>query len=150
MEMPEKYQQESRRLADLLLRLVRLSGRNVRAIERSLGVANGALGKVLKGTVRLQVDHILLLADVLGLTPAQFFHLAYSREEMMEPHPLVDVLQKSSGSPAGDDEDQRTEKLIRRVIREIFGKALSDPEPASEAPPAEKAQEPEPRREEPQ
>lgn len=32
---------------------------------------------MLNGTVRLQVDHILMLVEILGLTPAQFFHLTY-------------------------------------------------------------------------
>jgi hypothetical protein len=124
MEIAEKYQQESRRLADLLSRMIRLSGRNVRSIERELGVGNGALGKVLNGTVRLQVDHILVLVDLLGLTPAQFFHRAYSREERIKPHALDSLLAEDSA----DEEEKRAEALVRRVLRDVFGKAMSEPE----------------------
>jgi transcriptional regulator with XRE-family HTH domain len=142
MEIDEKCQQESRRLAELLFLLIRLSGRNVRSIERQLGVANGALGKVLNGTVRLQVDHILMIAEVLGLTPAQFFHRAYSREERVKPHPLDDLLDESRGHEISEEEEtRRAEKLVRRVIRDIFGKAMSDPEPSAEALPAAEAEE---------
>lgn len=133
MQTSEDRQQESRRLAALLLLLVRLSGRNVRSIEEQLGVGNGALGKVLNGTVRLQIDHILMILDVLGLTPAQFFHRAYSREERVKPHPLDDLLDESRGHKITEEEEtRRTEKLVRRVIRDIFGKAMSDPEAEAE------------------
>jgi len=133
METSEDHQKESRRLAALLLLLVRLSGRNVRSIEEQLGVGNGALGKVLNGTVRLQVEHILLILDVLGITPAQFFHRAYSREERVKPHPLDDLLNESRGHEITEEEEtRRTEKIVRRVIRDIFGKAMSDPEPSGD------------------
>jgi transcriptional regulator with XRE-family HTH domain len=133
MEIAAKYQQESRRLADLLLGMVRFSGRNVRSIERELGVANGAIGKVLNGTVRLQVDHILIIVDLLGLTPAQFFQRAYSRQERLKPHRFDKLLEMNRSNTAEED-DLHLEALVRRVLREILGKALSETESAENAP----------------
>lgn len=119
-------EEESLRLANLLLRLVRLSGRSVRSIEHELGVGSSALGKVLKGNIRLQISHVVMVCNVLGLTPAHFFQLAYPKKQPR--NALVEELERADRAEAHNEllSDRReAEELVRRVLREIFSSLLA-------------------------
>jgi len=128
-----KYEEEAARLTDLLFRLVRLSGRSVRSIEHQLGVGSSALGKVLKGNIRLQVGHILMIADTLGLSPDQFFQLAYPKKAL--PHPLGAELMRVQGIKTADE--QEIEAIVRKILAEIFGELIRPPEVQSAPQPPE-------------
>lgn len=122
------HDQESRRLATLLYDLLRLTHRSVRSVEQELGVGSSGLGKVLNGTIRLSVGHILMVTAVLGMTPGQFFQLAYPNKEPL--HPLSEELRRVQGLPklAGEQGSPELEVLIRRTILRMMGELVRQEE----------------------
>lgn len=76
--MAKSYEEEEKRLLRLLGRAISASGRTRSSIEAQLGVSSAYVSKILRGTVDLRVYHLLMLVDAVGLTPKQFFRLAYS------------------------------------------------------------------------
>lgn len=143
MDSEARNEEESRRLANLLAQLVRLSRRSVRSIEQEHGVGSSGLGKVLNGTVRLQTGHIFMILETLGMTPGQFFQLAYPRREKL--HPLVEEMRKTQGlrdaeEPVAADFEAQVRNVFLRMLAEILRQqdpgsleSRPAPEPASEA-----------------
>lgn len=119
----------SRRLAELLSVLVRVSGRSRRSIEEEMGLGSSALSKILGGTVRLQVSHVLDILAVLQVDPAEFFHMAFPRRRLRQ-SPLLEkarpFLQPEPGDPGdsagGDDFDElpEFEERVRRVLLQMI------------------------------
>jgi hypothetical protein len=131
MESEARNEEESHRLAKLLADLIVLSRRSVRSIEQQYGVGSSGLGKVLNGTVRLQAGHIFMILDALGMTPGQFFQLAYPRRE--KPHPLAAELRKTQGlAPAADDQELAGdfEERTRQVILRLFADVIRQEDPS--------------------
>lgn len=75
--MADPYDEEIRRLAEVLSTAVRLANRTRQSVEGQIGFSSGYLSKVLGGTVDLRVRHILAVAGALGLEPGAFFRLAF-------------------------------------------------------------------------
>ena len=68
---------ESQRLVRLLLSEARSKGVSIRSLERKVGVGDSVFAKVLSGEVTLQMRHVLLMCDGLGIEWGDFFALAY-------------------------------------------------------------------------
>lgn len=124
--------EEVRRLLALLDDLIRLSKRSQRDLEREFGFGNGVLSKILSGRISPKLQHALLIAKGLGLSPAEFFALAYPDRKRTEEHPLVRQLKAAEGwqlekpapasaplPPIPDDEqlDRRIEAVVERVLQ---------------------------------
>ena len=71
------YKAESQRLLRLLRLEARLKGISVRSLEKAAGVGDSVFAKVLSGKVILQMRHVLLMCDGLGLDWEEFFAKAY-------------------------------------------------------------------------
>jgi hypothetical protein len=116
--------EESRRLARLLLTLLRTANRSVRSVEQQMGVGSSGLGKVLNGTIRLQMGHIFLVLEALDMTPGQFFHLAYPGRQPA--HPVSDQFLRERGlEPADPQIDApEMESLVRRTVLRMMKEFL--------------------------
>ena len=93
---------EARRLMELLAARVRLSKRSMRSLEAELGLSSSVMSKILSGVIRPQLSYLLMIAAVIGVSPEEFFALAY-------PQP-----------PEPPDLDARIEAIVRRTLRQIF------------------------------
>lgn len=123
--MGDSKADDTRRLADLLSLLVRLSRRSRRSIEEELGLGSSGLSKILGGTVRLQVTHVLDILAVLEVDPGDFFRVAYPRRQLRQ-SPLLDrarsFLQPEDGEAGGEvgfDEPEFQER-VRRVLLQLL------------------------------
>jgi transcriptional regulator with XRE-family HTH domain len=115
--------EEVKRLLALLDSLVRLSKRSQRELEREYGFGNGVLSKILSGRINPKLQHALLIAKGIGLTPAEFFAIAYpDRPKRLEEIPLVALLHGAEGRPReekpGDELDERILAAIERALKE--------------------------------
>ena len=72
-------QEEIQRLLYVLRVAMRILDVSNREVEKSLGLSYGYLSRLFSGSIELKVEHILQILDVLGLTPSEFFQLAYPR-----------------------------------------------------------------------
>lgn len=79
--MPDKHDddllEEERRMAELLSRSIGASGQRRRAVEEKIGLSSAGMSKILRGTVRLQVHHILRILRHLDIHPSAYFHALY-------------------------------------------------------------------------
>ena len=110
---------EVRRLADLLDHVVRLSKRSRRSLEADLGLGSSGLSKILKGTIRLQVSHVLSVLEALQVDPYDFFRVAYGRRRL-EKSPLIEQLralvepeERPVGGELPDFEDRVRQVLLK-------------------------------------
>lgn len=124
--MGDSKADDTRRLADLLSLLVRLSRRSRRSIEEELGLGSSGLSKILGGTVRLQVTHVLDILAVLEVDPGDFFRVAYPRRQLRQ-SPLLDrarsFLQPEDGEAAGGEvgfDEPEFQERVRRVLLQLL------------------------------
>jgi transcriptional regulator with XRE-family HTH domain len=127
--MGDSTADDSRRLAELLAVLVRVSGRSRRSIEEEMGLGSSALSKILGGMVRLQVSHLLDILAVLEVDPAEFFHMAFPRRRLRQ-SPLLEkarpFLRPEPGDPVGGDELDELPEFEERVRRVLLQMILGD------------------------
>lgn len=67
------------RISDLLQGYMRFKNMTVRDVERELGWGRGTLNRLFNGRSELKMRHVLEVAACLGLTPEQFFLMAYKQ-----------------------------------------------------------------------
>jgi transcriptional regulator with XRE-family HTH domain len=58
----------------LALRLLDVTNRE---IESQKGWSHGYLSRILSGNIELRMEHVLDIASILGMAPAEFFDLAW-------------------------------------------------------------------------
>ena len=75
----DPYEQEVRRLAERIGSLVELSGRPLEDVALTVGLSPESLAAIFRGAERLEVSHLLRLAEALGVHPSEFFLLAFPR-----------------------------------------------------------------------
>jgi transcriptional regulator with XRE-family HTH domain len=125
-------QEEIQRLLQVLRLAMRILDVSNRDIEKKLGLSYGYLSRLFNGSIELKVEHILLISDVLGLTPAEFFQLAYPRKTspLSESAARLRSILEGIGpfSPderpaAGDVGSEELEKMIAKVLRKLLNDA---------------------------
>lgn len=121
---------EVRRLAELLDRVVRLSKRSRRSLEADLGLGSSGLSKILNGTIRLQVSHVLSVLEALEVDPYDFFRVAYGKRRLGK-SPVIEQLrallgpdrEKGAGEkeePPAGDELPGFEERVRQVLLKLL------------------------------
>ena len=122
--MEDLHEREAARLAELLSLLVRVSGRSRRSLEQELELGSGGLGKILGGTGRLQMSHVLMILAALSIDPGDFFRWVYPfrgrSSELIEharalggPTPEAPSPQSTPGSPDAAFDERVRESLLR-------------------------------------
>jgi transcriptional regulator with XRE-family HTH domain len=127
--MEDEIELEIRRLSELLETLIRIAKRSRRSLEAELGLGSSGLSKILKGTVRLQLSHILSILGALRVDPYDFFRAAYDRRRL-EKSPLVAQLraqldqekEKRSGEeePQNGDAMPELEESVRKILLKLL------------------------------
>jgi transcriptional regulator with XRE-family HTH domain len=100
--MNSRHRAEADRLADLLGKVIRLQGLSLRSVEAKAGMAENTLARLVRGKKGLYVVHILQVIEALGITPGQFFRVAYP--EVGQPlRPAGAGLLGTAGAPPDDE-----------------------------------------------
>jgi hypothetical protein len=122
--MEDLHEREAVRLAELLSLLVRVSGRPRRSLEQELELGSGGLGKILGGTTRLQMSHVLMILAALGVDPGDFFRWVYpfrgrSSELIESARALGSPAPEAAPPPAVADAafDERVRESLLRLLR---------------------------------
>src|SRR6185436_3198483 len=122
--MEDLHAREAVRLAELLSLLVRVSGRSRRSLEQELGLGSGGLGRILGGTARLQMSHVLMILAALGVDPGDFFRWVYpfrgrSSELIENARALGSPPPEAALPPAIADAafDERVRESLLRLLR---------------------------------
>jgi transcriptional regulator with XRE-family HTH domain len=71
--------QEGQRLLQILRIAMTVVGVTPKEVQRRLGLSTGYMTRLLRGAFEIKVEHLLSIARVLGLAPAELFFLAYPK-----------------------------------------------------------------------
>lgn len=122
-------QEEIQRLIQLLRLAMRILDVSNRDVEKQLGLSYGYLSRLFSGAIELKVEHILQILEVLGLAPAEFFHLAYPRrpsppsEAAARMRAILDgfgSIAPEERPPAGGLSLDEIEKTVARVLQKML------------------------------
>ncbi|HWM92844.1 MAG TPA: helix-turn-helix transcriptional regulator [Thermoanaerobaculia bacterium] len=100
-----------------------------RDIEKRLGLGYGYLSRLFSGSIELKVEHILQILEVLGLSPAEFFQLAYPRrpsppsEAAARMRTILDgfgPIPVEQRPPSGETTPEELEKMVSRVLQKLL------------------------------
>ena len=124
-------QEEVQRLIQVLRVAMRILDVSNRDVEKALGLSYGYLSRLFSGAIELKVEHILQILEVLGLTPAEYFQLAYPRkaspsESANRMRAILDgfgPITPEERPPAGDLSPDELEKTISRVLQKMLREA---------------------------
>jgi transcriptional regulator with XRE-family HTH domain len=118
--MPKKppENQEIQRILDVTQTLLRVLDLSNREIERRLGLSPSYLTRVFTGYVEVKLEHVLDIAQAMGLSPAEFFSFVYPDV----PEPLSPAAQKIRSrlaqlQPAKPDRSKELELLMEQHKR---------------------------------
>ncbi len=129
----ERYDEEVRRLAKVLSTVVQVVGRTRQSVEQELSLSSGYLSKILGGTVDLRARHILAISEAVGMDPANFFALAYPRQELQdsETRRVIANVQAALGQQptAMFASSADFDEAVRQALARILGFRLDEPEP---------------------
>lgn len=117
----QAHEQEARRIARQLSQLIRAQGRSQRSIEEELGLGSAVLSKMLNGTIRLQVSHVLMILAALEISPGQFFRALYPKEE--RDHPALAKLREEPAEVPGEESTEFDDRIRRSLLR-LLGQPL--------------------------
>jgi hypothetical protein len=114
-------------LCALLREAIAATRMTTREAEEALGMAHGSLEGVLKGKLELRVRHILSLAAILRVSPADFFTLGCPTANDAAQNELLEWLSPpwrralKAAAPAAKSSDLAD--LVRATIREELAQA---------------------------
>ena len=125
-------QDEIHRLLEVLRVAMRILGVNNRDIEKALGLSYGYMSRLFSGSIELKVEHIFQILSVLGLTPAEFFHLAYPRktsppsDASSRMRSILDgfgPITPEERPPSKDLSPDEIEKLVSQALQKLLREA---------------------------
>ena len=116
-------------LSQVLKRAIRALGLSLREVERRLGMSRGYLTRLFAGEMDLKVDHVVLIAEILGVEPEEIFRLAFPASPA-EPGQAVLRLRESFGVPAEPPQPETgaasgLEREIEQIVHRALGKAFA-------------------------
>ncbi len=127
-------QEETQRLLQVLRVAMRILDVSNRDIEKALGLSYGYLSRLFSGSIELKVEHVFQILGVLGLTPAEFFHLAYPRKPSPPSEastrmrsildgfgPLPPAERPASKDLSPEELEQLVSKTLQKLLREAKG-----------------------------
>ena len=88
---------ETQHIIQFLRTAMRVLGYTNREVERKLGVSGGYLTRVFSGVMELRFEHIVDIAKVIGLEPAEIFYFAYPQPRT----PMTDAAQRLRDAMGG-------------------------------------------------
>ena len=130
---------EVERLIRVLTTAMRILDLSNREIEKRLHLSPSYLSRLFNGLIELRVEHLLAISRAIGLTPAEFFYLAYPKRteppseaalqlrrvlEELQPAPPTPPTPPAPPSSLRDDD-------LERKIREIVQRLLAETGPSN-------------------
>ena len=124
---------ETAHMVQVLRTVMRVLGFRNADLERKLGLSTSYLIRLFSGGIELRFEHIVLLANAMGVRPDEIFRFAYP--ETGEPlSEAAKRLRRSTGGfqtpshpptpkpqPHPEPSDADLERLMARTLRRFFG-----------------------------
>ena len=116
---------EVERLIRVLTTAMRILDLSNREIEKRLHLSPSYLSRLFNGLIELRVEHLLAISRAIGLTPAEFFYLAYPKrtdppsEASVQLRRVLQELQPPL--PSQTQREDELEKKIQETVQRILG-----------------------------
>jgi transcriptional regulator with XRE-family HTH domain len=131
-------EEDIRRCAKMLESVVRMDGLSARQLEEKLGYGAGTVNRLFSGKIELKLRHILLILEVIGIPPSQFFREVFPEDGRPRSEPemasrLLDLLERhvpKQPQPARPAATGVTDEELDRRILEALGRLGVTPQPA--------------------
>ena len=91
---------------------------STRAIGEKIGIGSTAISKILNGYTRPHAWHLVAIAAVIGLSPREFFSLAYPAEKQKVTRPL---------GPNAAELERMVDAAVRRSLLQGLGSETEEP-----------------------
>lgn len=111
-------------LAKVLKTIIHTLGLSLREVERRLKLSRGYLTRLFAGEMDLKVDHVVEIAEAIGIPPEEIFQLAYPQTGR-EASPQVARLREVFGVTASPDARPEGPSAIEKEIEQMINRALS-------------------------
>jgi transcriptional regulator with XRE-family HTH domain len=115
-------------LAKVLKTTIHTLGLSLREVERRLKLSRGYLTRLFGGEMDLKVDHVVEIAEVIGIPPEELFQLAFPVVPRAST-PEVARLRETFGvnAPAVQPEgasaiEREIEQMVNRALSKAFAK----------------------------
>ena len=106
-----------RSLCELLREAIAATRLPSRDLEDALGIGHGKLERLLNGQMELRVRHVLALADILKVSPGDFFILGCPGALEAAENELVDWLSPPSRRKVAKAAQSRSTEDIANLVR---------------------------------
>jgi len=102
----DPYEEEIRRLAKTIATVAELAGRSVEALAASSGLPAEEIRALFDGSRKLEIVHVLALAEALHAHPAELFLVAFPRRHQrpIDARELIVKIREHHGLPVPDDD----------------------------------------------
>jgi transcriptional regulator with XRE-family HTH domain len=120
---------EVERLIRVLTTAMRILDLSNREIEKRLHLSPSYLSRLFNGLIELRAEHLLAISRAIGLTSAEFFHLAYPKrteppsEASLQLRRVLQELQPppppASPSLRDDELERRIQETVQRLLAEM-------------------------------
>ena len=123
------------RILDLLRTLIRILGLSNREIERRVGFSPSYLSRLFGNYLELKYEHVLEISRALGITPREFFELAYPDnaeqptesmkrirtvlQNMQPSRPLMEAPPKPAPGLSAEEVERRIQDALRQVFQDL-------------------------------
>lgn len=123
------------RILDLLRTLIRILGLSNREIERRVGFSPSYLSRLFGNYLELKYEHVLEISRALGITPREFFELAYpdnaeeptesmqrirrTLQNMQPVRPVVEAPPKPAPGLSAEEVERRIQEALRQVFQDL-------------------------------
>lgn len=133
--MDPQDKDESERLIRVLTTAMRILDLSNREIEKRLQLSPSYLSRLFNGLIELRVEHLLSISRAIGLTPAEFFHLAYPKrsdppsEAALQLRRVLQELQPPPPAPPSPSaRDEEIERKIQETVQRLLGELGRPPQ----------------------
>jgi transcriptional regulator with XRE-family HTH domain len=120
---------QTTRLNQVLKTSIRALGLTLREVERRLGMSRGYLSRLFAGEMDLKVDHVVEIAEILGIEPEEIFRLAFPSSPAEPGHVTVRLREafgvESEPAPPETGPPSALEREIEQIVNRALGKAFA-------------------------
>jgi transcriptional regulator with XRE-family HTH domain len=110
---------QTAQLSKVLKASIGTFGVTLKEMEGRLGKSRGHLTRLFAGEFDLKVDHVVEIAELLGVDPEEIFRLAFPASSAKEPSEATLQLRQALGGSAPEGQPQEPSSLQRELQREI-------------------------------
>jgi transcriptional regulator with XRE-family HTH domain len=126
---------QTTQLCQALRTAIKTMGMSLREVEKRLGMSRGYLTRLFGGEIDLKVDHVVDIAEVLGVQAEELFRLAFPALHAEPTYAVIrlregfgvtptDMTVTRSQEPPSSVLSQAIQREVEQLVNQALGKAF--------------------------